>query len=337
MVDVRFYKNKGPLTLAQIAEICGAELLDASKASETIADLASMEKANSQDICFFFDKKAKAKASEMKAKACISTNELKEFIPAHVIVLVCDNPKLASLKLNEALYELNAPKPQIAASAHISPQASLGQNCYVGENAVIAAGVKIGHNCRIEANAVIDENCVIGDNCRIGVGAHISYCLMGNDCYIFSGAQIGQDGFGFIMINGQHKRIPQLGRVIIGNDVEIGANACVDRGALDDTIIGDGCRIDNLTQVAHNVVLGRGCILVSQVGIAGSTHLGDYVVLGGQVGLADHVNIGSGTQIAAQSGVMSDIGPGQVMMGSPAVPIKQFMRQTAFVQKAVKK
>lgn len=337
MVDTRFYKNNGPFTLGRIAEICDAELLDGSKAQEKIVDLASMDKAGSEDLCFFFDKKAKSKAAEIKAKACMTTAELKEFIAPGVIILICKDPKLASLKLNEALYSLAVPQPGIAASARISPDAVIGSGCFIGENAVIAAGVKIGDNCRIEANAVIDENCEIGNNCRIGVGAHLSYCLMGNDCYIFSGARIGQDGFGFMIVNGQHKRIPQLGRVIIGNDVEVGANACVDRGALDDTVIGDGCRIDNLVQVAHNVVLGRGCILVSQVGIAGSTRLGDYVVLGGQVGLADHVNIGSGTQIAAQSGVMSDIGPGEVMMGYPAVPIKQFMRQTAFIQKAVKK
>ena len=138
-------------------------------------------------------------------------------------------------------------------------------------------------------------------------------------------------------MNGHHHRIPQLGRVIIGNDVEIGANTCIDRGALDDTIIGDGSRIDNLVQIAHNDKLGRGCVIVSQVGIAGSCTLGDYVVCGGQVGLADHLHIGNGVQIAAQSGVMRDIEDGAVMMGSPCVPFKDFMRQVAFLQKNSKK
>ena len=138
-------------------------------------------------------------------------------------------------------------------------------------------------------------------------------------------------------MGGHHHRIPQLGLVIIGNDVEIGANACIDRGALDDTVIGDGCRIDNLVQIAHNDKLGRGCVIVSQVGIAGSCTLGDYVVCGGQVGLADHLHIGNGVQIAAQSGVMRDIEDGAVMMGSPCVPFKDFMRQVAFLQKNSKK
>ena len=140
-----------------------------------------------------------------------------------------------------------------------------------------------------------------------------------------------------MVINGKHERIPQLGRVIIGNDVEIAANTCVDRGALDDTVIGDGCRIDNLVQVAHNDKLGRGCVIVSQTGIAGSCTFGDYVVCGGQSGFADHLHIGSGAQIGAQSGLMRDVEPGAVVMGYPAVPIKDFMRQVSCVQKLAKK
>ena len=160
---------------------------------------------------------------------------------------------------------------------------------------------------------------------------------MGNDCYVYGGARIGLDGFGFMVINGKHQRIPQVGRVIIGNDVEIGANSCIDRGALDDTVIGDGCRIDNLVQVAHNDKLGRGCVIVAQTGIAGSCTFGDYVVCGGQSGFADHLNIGSGAQIGAQSGLMRDVEPGAIVMGYPAVPIKEFMKQVAMVQKLTKK
>ena len=171
----------------------------------------------------------------------------------------------------------------------------------------------------------------------MGVNASVCYTIMGNNCYIFTGARIGQDGFGFQVINGQHKRIPQLGRVIIGNDVEIGANSCVDRGALDDTVIGDGCRVDNLVQIAHNDKLGRGCVIVAQTGIAGSCTFGDYVVCGGQTGFADHLNIGSGAQIGAQSGLLRDVEPGAVMMGYPAIPLKDFMRQVSYLQKLSKK
>ena len=336
MVDTAFYKNKGPFSLAEVARICEARINDNAKASVMVQNIATMESAKAGDICFFYDKKAKDAAAKIKASACVTTEELAQFVSPEVAILIASDPKTAFLKLNLFFYEIMLPEAQIAASAKIDKSAKIGVNCFIGENVVIGKGVVLGGNCHVEANAIIDQGCEIGNGCRIGAGAHVAFCKMGENCWIYSGARIGQDGFGFMMIGGQHKRIPQLGRVIIGNDVEIGANACVDRGALDDTVIGDGCRIDNLVQVAHNVKLGRGCILVSQVGIAGSTTLGDYVVCGGQVGLADHITIGSGVQIAAQSGVMSDIAPGQVMMGYPVVPIKQFMRQTAFLQNAVK-
>lgn len=337
MVDTTFFKNNGPFTLAQIAEICGAELRDASKAGESIKDIATMFNAGAGEICFFYDKKAKAKAAEIKASACVTTSEFEALIPESVAVLVSNNPKLSFLKLNQSFYGEFTARAEVSRTAKIAPSAKIGQNTFVGENVVIEENVEIGENCVIEHNAVISRGCKIGNNCRIGVGAQIAYCLMGNECYIYSGARIGLDGFGFMVINGKHQRIPQVGRVIIGNDVEVGANSCIDRGALDDTVIGDGCRIDNLVQVAHNDKMGRGCVIVSQTGIAGSCTFGDYVVCGGQSGFADHLTIGSGAQIAAQSGLMRDVEPGAIVMGSPAVPIKDFMRQTAMVQKLIKK
>lgn len=337
MIDRNFYKNNGPLTLGQVAEITGAVLTDPAKSNETVDDIGIMEKAGANEICFFYDRKAKAKAGEIKAKACVTSEDLKEFVAEGVIVLVSPDPKWAFLKLNQAMYAEYEPEVTISASASIHESAKIGKNCFIGENVVIEENVVIGDNCRIEHQAVIARGCQIGHNCRIGAGAYVSYCIMGSDCFIYSGARIGCDGFGFNFKQGRHIRIPQIGRVIIGNDVEIGANACIDRGAMDDTVIGDGSRIDNLVQIAHNDVLGRGCVVVAQVGIAGSCTLGDYVVLGGQVGLADHLNIGSGAQIAAQSGIMRDVEAGAVVMGSPAVPFKDFMRQVSFLQKNSKK
>ena len=337
MVDTRFYKNNGPLSLEKIAEICEAELSDKSKADVLIKDMAVISKAGEGEICFFYDKKKKDAAASIRATACVTTPELMQYIPAGVICLTSANPHLSFLKLNLAMYAEELPAPGISSKASIASTARLGKDCYVGDFAVIEDGVKIGDNCIIEPHAVIAHNCELGNNCRIGSHANIMHCTMGDNCYIYGGARIGWDGFGFMMLQGQHKRIPQLGRVIIGNDVEIGANSCIDRGALDDTVIGDGCRIDDLVMVAHNNNLGRGCILVSQTGVAGSCTFGDYVVCGGQTGFADHLNIGSGAQIGAQSGIMRDIEPGAVMMGTPAVPIKDFMRQVATVQKLIKK
>lgn len=337
MADKIFYQYSGAKSIKEIADITNAELLTKGVEKEQIENVCSIETAGPSDICFFYDKKNKTLAEKIKAKACITTQELAQLVPQGVITLVSDNPKLAFIDLISAFYAEVKPEAKIEADAYIAKTAKIGKNCYIGHGVVIEDDVTIGDNCTINAHTVIGHGCKIGNNCRIDDNATISYCLMGNDCYIYSGARIGRDGFGFSVVNGQHKRIPQIGRVIIGNDVEVGANTCIDRGALDDTIIGDGTRIDNLVQVAHNDRIGRCCILVAQTGIAGSCTFGDYVVCGGQTGFADHLNIGSGAQVGAQSGVMRDIEPGAIVMGTPTVPFKDFMRQVAFLQKNSKK
>lgn len=337
MVDTNFFIKKGDFTVSKIAEICGAVLKDTTKSETKINDMNTMDNAGRGEICFFYDKKKKAQAADIKATACITTEELSPYVGADVIVLISENPKMAFLTLNEAMYAEKKPEAAIAETAKIHPSAQIGEGCHIADYVVIGPNVKIGNNSIIEPFVVIGEGCQIGSNCRLGAGCYVSYTIMGNNCYIYNGARLGQDGFGFQTIRGVHKRIPQLGRVIIGNDVEIGACSCVDRGALDDTIIGDGCRVDNIVQIAHNDKIGRGCVIVSMTGIAGSCNFGDYVVCGGQVGIADHTNIGSGAQIAAQSGIMRDVEPGAILMGTPAVPIKDFMRQVSFLQKSSKK
>lgn len=337
MVDTVFYKHSGSKTISEITKIAHCKLATEGTEKEQIQNVCSIETAGADDVCFFYDKKNKALAEKIRAKACITTAELASYVPSGVIVLISENPKLSFIELVSAFYDEFKPQPVIEETAAIAKTAKIGKNCYIGHGAVIGDNVVIGDNCIIEANVVIAQGCQIGNNCRIANNASIAYCLMGNDCYIYTGARIGQDGFGFSVVDGRHKRIPQIGRVIIGNDVEVGANTCIDRGALDDTIIGDGCRIDNLVQVAHNDKIGRYCILVSQTGIAGSCTFGDYVVCGGQTGFADHLNVGSGAQIGAQSGVMRDIEPGAIVMGTPTVPFKDFMRQVAFLQKNSKK
>ncbi len=337
MIDTRFYKNNGPFSLKQIAEICGAELLDASKADTMINDMSSIDDGGIGEISFFFDKKKKDMIANIKTTACVTTQAFADLMPNNVIVLISENPHDSFVKLNCAMYSEILPAPKICSTAVIAKSAKIGKNCYIGDHVVIGENVEIGDNCRLEPNSVIYDGCKLGNNCRVGANANIMHALIGNNVYIYGGARIGWDGFGFQTVQGQHKRIPQLGRVIIGNDVEVGANACIDRGALGDTIIGDGCRIDNMVQVAHNDKLGRGCILVAQVGIAGSCTFGDYVVAGGQAGFADHLNVGSQAQIGAQSGIMRDIEPGTAVMGTPAIGFRDFMKQTACVQKLWKK
>ncbi|MBR5599632.1 MAG: UDP-3-O-(3-hydroxymyristoyl)glucosamine N-acyltransferase [Alphaproteobacteria bacterium] len=337
MADEIFYEYTGKKTVAEIATITDAQIVTEGRDLEIVENVCSIESAGREDVCFFYDKKNKELAKSIRAKACITTEELKHLIPDGVIVLVAGNPKYSFIKLVEAFYKEHKHRENIEDSAKIAKSAKIGKGCYIGHNVVIEDDVVIGENTTIEANTFIGRGCKIGSGCRIANNVSITYCLMGNNCYIYNGARIGQDGFGFLVVEGQHKRIPQIGRVIIGNDVEVGANTCIDRGALDDTIIGNGCKMDNLVQVAHNDKIGNCCILVAQTGIAGSCKFGNYVVCGGQTGFADHLNIGDGAQIGAQSGVMRDIEPGAIVMGTPTVPIKDFMRQVAFLQKNSKK
>ena len=190
----------------------------------------------------------------------------------------------------------------------------------------------------IGAGSHIGKGVILGNHCYIHPQNSITHAILGNHVTIHSGARIGQDGFGFATSKtGQHITVPQLGRVLIGDHVNIGANVCIDRGSTTDTIIGDGCRIDNLVQIAHNVQMGKGCIIVSQVGISGSTKLGDFVVLGGQVGMAGHLNIGDQAQVTAKSGVMTDIPAGTTHGGIPSMPVKDWHRQTIALRKLIKK
>ena len=210
MVDKRFYNDNGPFSVEEIAKICNAEIQDLSKSNVMISDLQTMNNAVEGGVCFFYDKKLKAKACEIKASACITTAEMVDLIPNNVVALVSSNPKLSFLALNEAFYSEIKNKAEIRPSAVVSTSAIIGENCFVGENVVIEDDVKLGDNCVIEHGAVISRGCELGSNCRIGVNAHISHCLMGNDCYIYSGARIGWDGFGFMFIAGQHKRSHKL-------------------------------------------------------------------------------------------------------------------------------
>lgn len=337
MIDNKFFKNKGPFTLSEIANICKAEIVDKSKSNLKIFEINTMYDAIDGEICFFYDKKSKEKATQIKSTACVTTEELSKFVKPEVVTLISDNPKLAYLNLIAEFYEEYKPTSSIAKTAIVDSSAKIGTNCFIGDYVVIGEDVAIGDNCTIEPNVTIARGCVIGNNCRIGANASVSYCVMGNDCYVYTGARIGADGFGFLTQQGKHKRILQLGKVVIGNDVEIGANTCIDRGALDDTIIGSGVKIDNLVQIAHGDKLGQGCIIVAQAGIAGSCTLGNYVVLGGQVGVADHLKIGDFAQVAGQSGIIQNVETNAVVMGCPAVPIKDFMRQASFLQKNTKK
>jgi UDP-3-O-[3-hydroxymyristoyl] glucosamine N-acyltransferase len=219
----------------------------------------------------------------------------------------------------------------------IDPAAIVPDDCAIGANAVIEAGARLGARCQVGANSVIGPGVELGDDCLIAANVTLSHCLIGSRVMLHPGVRIGQAGFGFAPDRAGPVKIPQLGRVIIGDDVDIGANTTIDRGSGHDTVIGPGTMIDNLVQIGHNVVLGRGCILAGQVGISGSTKLGDFVMAGGQAGLAGHLNIGAGARIGAQAGLMKDVAPGATVGGYPAVPMRQWLKQVALLALLVEK
>jgi UDP-3-O-[3-hydroxymyristoyl] glucosamine N-acyltransferase len=252
-------------------------------------------------------------------------------------LLLTTNPYIAFARAARRFYPTPRPPAGIAPSAVVDPTAVLGEGVAIAPHVVIGAHAEIGAGTAIGANSVIGDGCVIGKDCLIGANATVSHCLMGDRVMLYPGVRIGQDGFGFAMDPSGHVKIPQLGRVRIGDDVEIGANSTVDRGAGPDTVIGAGCMIDNLVQIAHNVVLGRGCVLVSQSGISGSSHLGDFVTVGGQAGIIGHLSVGDGARIGGQSGVTRDVSSGTAVGGSPAVPIMQWHRQTAALNRMTRK
>jgi UDP-3-O-[3-hydroxymyristoyl] glucosamine N-acyltransferase len=337
MADPRFFSVAGPFTLAQLAEISGASPAAGTDAAALFSDVAPLEVAGPSQVGFLDNRKYVAAFQASKAGLCVVAPEMASKAPAGMALLLSPDPYRAYARIAQAFYPAPAPEPSIAPSASIDPAALVGEGCRVEPNAVIGARAEIGKRCRIGANAVIGAGVVLGDDCIVGANATISHALIGARVNIYPGVRIGQDGFGFAMGAQGHLKVPQLGRVVIGDGVEVGANSTIDRGAGPDTVIGAGCMIDNLVQIGHNVQLGRGCVIVSQVGISGSTRLGDFVAAGGQAGIAGHLTIGAGARLAAQCGIMRDVAPGETVGGSPAVPMTEWLRQSALLAKMARK
>jgi len=335
MVDHNFHHFSGSKTLEQLASSGSCDVSDADKDFK-IHDVAALNQATEKDISFFDNVKYKQDLINTKAGACVVSEQMKEFVPSTCKMLISKTPYKAYALIAQSFYPDVYPEAQISDQASVADSAGVAEGTIVEAGAVIQDGAKIGKGCWIESNAVIGRNVQIGDKSRVGPNASISHTIMGQGSRVYPGARIGQDGFGFAIDLAGHVKVPQLGRVIIGDHVEIGANTCVDRGAGPDTIIGDGVWIDNAVQIGHNVKIGKGCVIIAHVGIAGSATLEDYVVVAGQVGIAGHITIGQGSRIAAQSGVIKDLPAGSEVMGSPSLPIKDHLRQMALLKKLTK-
>ncbi|UEM05886.1 UDP-3-O-(3-hydroxymyristoyl)glucosamine N-acyltransferase [Skermanella rosea] len=329
MPDPRFFTAAGPFTLERLAGIAGAELAPGADPAAEFTDVAPLDTAGPGDVSFLDNKKYVGAFEASRAGACIVHPDLVSKAPPGMALLVTPKPYRGYALVAQAFYPVPAPKPGISPQAVVDPTAAIGEGTEVGPGAVIGAGVRIGARCRIAPNAVIGDRVEIGDDTTIGACASLSHCLIGSRVNIYPGARIGTDGFGFAMDPAGYVRVPQLGRVIVEDDVEIGTNSTIDRGAGPDTVIGRGSMIDNLVQIGHNVAMGPGCVIVAQSGISGSTQLGHHVVLAAQAGLAGHLKVGAGARIAAKAGVMRDIPPGGEVGGVPSVPMKQWLRQVA--------
>ena len=338
MADPRFFLNHGPFALGDLAQRAGAELVGGDPAT-TIEDVAPLDVAGEGAVSFLDNRKYLEQARRTHAAACLIRPDLAPECAAGVARLLSDQPYRAYALIAAAFYPAAAaPHPDSAparttAGAWIHPDAAVDPSCEIAPGAVVEAGAEIGARCRIGANAVIGRGVVLGPDCLIGPGATLSFALVGARVVLHAGARIGQDGFGFAMGPQGHLKVPQLGRVMIEDDVEIGANTTIDRGSGPDTVIGRGCKIDNLVMIAHNVQLGPGCVIVAQTGISGSTRIGAGSVLAAQVGVTGHLTIGPRVQLAARSAVIRDLPGDQVYGGAPAIPAGEWRRQVAAISR----
>jgi UDP-3-O-[3-hydroxymyristoyl] glucosamine N-acyltransferase len=328
MTDLRFFRRSGPFPLGDIAKEIDGELQNSDAATMLIHDIGELATVGPGEISVFFDARYRAAFADNHASAVVTHRDLARHARSgHCLVFVAQ-PRLAYAQIGHLFYPPAALSPGIDDSAQVDPTATIGSDSQIDRGVVIGAGVEIGRRSHIAAHVVLGEGVVLGDDCRIGANTTISHALLGARVEVATNVSIGGQGFGFVPGPEGLVRMLQLGRVIIEDDVEIGANCAIDRGATGDTVLGAGTVLDNLVQIGHSVRLGRHCVLCGQVGVAGSTIVGDGVMIGGQAAISDHIKIGSGARIAGKSGVMRDVEPGQSVGGSPAVPIRQWHRQT---------
>ncbi len=339
MSQPSFYKQPPSSTLAEIAARTKAHLADASRGQQVISGVASLDEAGPMHLSFFDNVKYAGQLAQTYAGACLVSERFEARVPSHVAVLRVANPFRAFVDLARELHA-DALRPAsscgntgVAASAIIDPTARLEDDVIVDPLAVIGPHVEIGSGTVIGAGAVIGAGVKIGRDCNVGASCSIQYTLIGNNVLIHPGCHIGQDGYGFVFGANGHLKVPQTGRVLIQNHVEIGAGTTIDRGSLRDTVIGEGTKIDNQVQVGHNVTIGRHSLIAAQCGLAGSLTIGDNVAMGAKVGVNNHIHIGDGAQITAMSGVKDSVPAGERWGGFFAKPTKQWFREILAVER----
>lgn len=330
MPDTSFFKTLSPRTVASIAEQLGAEVVRGGEVIvSAVAPLSTMDRGA---IAFMGDRKFLPTLENTKAGCVIVHPAMAEHVPEGVAVIASHQ---AQADWAQASMMLHAPRGLDRAIT--VAEAAEDETVVIEPGVVLGEGVRIGRGTRICANTVIGPGVQIGRDCWIGSNVSLSFCLLGDRVKIYAGVRIGESGFGAAGSREGPVDIPQLGRVIVQDNVTIGANSCVDRGAYDDTVIGEGSKIDNLIQIAHNCVIGRNNLMAAQVGLSGSITTGDNVIFGGQAGIADHLNIGEGARVAGGAGVLADIPAGETWSGYPARPLRRFLRESIWLSKQASK
>jgi UDP-3-O-[3-hydroxymyristoyl] glucosamine N-acyltransferase len=330
-----FFERAGPFPITDVAAATGSQLPEGANKTVLLHDVRPLLEAADNEVTFVDNRKYLAQLAETRAGACFVHANFASRMPPQTIALVSQAPYRAFALALQLFYPGSSwsKAARAGGTQAIDPTAILEDGVVVEPGAIIGPLARIGRGTRIASGAVIGYRVHIGRDCYIGATATVIHALLGDRVIVHPGARIGQDGFGFAMGRDGHVKVPQIGRVIIQDDVEIGANTCIDRGALKDTIIGEGTKIDNLVQIGHNVIIGRHAVIVGQVGISGSAELGDFVVMGGHSGVVGHVKVGAGVQIAGSSHVGEDIPAGSRVGGTPAVPFREWARQIAAIKK----
>ncbi len=327
MPDPRFFEDLGPVTLADLASLTGAELADPAAAARRVRAVSVMAGAEADTITFVSDRKFVDQLRETRAGACFVLRENVGDLPTGCAALVMSSPQLGY-----ALAAARLHRPRIATGEKgIHPTAEIEPEVLLGPGVVIGAGAQIGRGTRIGANSVIGPGVAIGRDCEISANVTIGFALIGDRVRILAGAAIGEPGFGATAGPKGLIDVPQLGRVILQDGVGVGANSCVDRGAFEDTVLGENTKIDNQVQIGHNVRVGRNCVMAAHTGISGSVTIGDGVQFGGRAGVADHLTIGDRARIGAAAGVIKDVPAGETWGGFPARPMRQWMRENIWL------
>ncbi len=338
-----FWAPAGPFPLSELAAYAGAQIAEPflSEAGKPLNTVKALDQAGHNDVSFFENRKYLTALQNTRAGAVFIADGPAPKMPEHTVPLLSKDPYRSFARSLELFFP-DAGHPKVVGAGDkgaslIDASACIEEGAILEAGAIVGPEAQIGRGTRIAAGAVVGYRVTIGRDGFVGPGASITHALIGNRVIVHAGVRIGQDGFGFAMGRMGHYKVRQVGRVIIQDDVEIGANSCIDRGALNDTVIGEGTKIDNLVQIAHNVVIGRHCVIAAQTGISGSTILEDFVLMGGQCGAVGHIRIGAGAQIGAQSGVTGNVPRGGRWGGYPAKPISSWAREVAVLKRLAKR